>query len=258
MADGLENRGEEDLRAASSMLVFSALVVPAPGAADRAEDDGPEDEGPDDDGPDDFERNVATVAAQIARLGLSLPTLERISCDLQPSADAAWGKLAARLRGDFPGLSDLHFAGTVLTAVEAIREVALFSAGNDPHRFERPSDVVRARLGRRAGTSGCGPGAAAARYRQAAGRVPADRCTLGRARRRRRRARRSGWAGTGREDARTNNPPHDTALGTISSSRTAACQARGAPSVACPMEATHPGPRCRIGPAPVRGSWTAR
>jgi hypothetical protein len=58
-------------------------------------------------------------------LGLSLPTLGRIACDLQQSADVAWGKLAGDLREEFPDLSDLHFAGVVLTTVEAIRELAL-------------------------------------------------------------------------------------------------------------------------------------
>jgi len=47
------------------------------------------------------------------------------ACDLQQSADVAWGKLAGELREEFPDLSDLHFAGVVLTTVEAIRELAL-------------------------------------------------------------------------------------------------------------------------------------
>ncbi|MEA2802394.1 MAG: hypothetical protein QOG78_2664 [Rhodospirillaceae bacterium] len=115
MADDFGGNWQEDTEAASSMLAFAAFVVPAPSSGDCTGDDEP----------DDFDRNVATIAAHIARLGLSLPTLGRIACDLQQSADVAWGKLAGELREEFPDLSDLHFAGVVLTTVEAIRELAL-------------------------------------------------------------------------------------------------------------------------------------
>jgi hypothetical protein len=111
MADDFGSNWQEDTEAASSMLGFAAFVVPAPSSGDRTGGDEP----------DDFDRNVATIAAQIARLGLFLPMLGRIACDLQQQS----AKLAAELRGDFPDLSDLHFAGVVLTTVEAIRELAL-------------------------------------------------------------------------------------------------------------------------------------
>ena len=48
--------------------------------------------------PDDFDRNVATIAAHIAGLALSLPTLGRIAYGLDLSGDAAWGTLAEELR----------------------------------------------------------------------------------------------------------------------------------------------------------------
>jgi hypothetical protein len=77
------------------------------------------------DAPDDFDRNVATIAAYIAGLPLSLPTLGRMAYGLELSGDGAWGTLATELRQNYPDLSDLHFAGVVLTTVEAIRERAL-------------------------------------------------------------------------------------------------------------------------------------
>jgi hypothetical protein len=48
-----------------------------------------------------------------------------VAYGLEPSAGAAWGKLAEELRPDCPCLSDLHFAGVVFTTVEAIRHFAL-------------------------------------------------------------------------------------------------------------------------------------
>lgn len=110
---GSSRRGATE--AANAILAFAAGVVQAPNASDRTEEDAP----------DDFDRNVATIAAHIAGLALSLPTLGRIAYGLELSGDAAWGTLAEELRQNYPDLSDLHFAGVVLTTVEAIRECAL-------------------------------------------------------------------------------------------------------------------------------------
>jgi hypothetical protein len=48
-----------------------------------------------------------------------------VACGLESSECAAWGQLAEELRQNYPGLSDLHFAGVVLATVEAIRHLAL-------------------------------------------------------------------------------------------------------------------------------------
>jgi hypothetical protein len=101
--------------AANAILAFAAGVVPAPNFSDRTGEDAP----------DDFDRNVATIAAHIAPLPLSLPSLARMAYGLEQSDDADWGTLAAELRQNYPDLSDLHFAGVVLTTVEALREHAL-------------------------------------------------------------------------------------------------------------------------------------
>ena len=111
---GSSRRGETE--AANAILAFAAGVVQAPNASDRTEEE---------DAPDDFDRNVATIAVHIAGLALSLPTLGRIAYGLELSGDAAWGTLAEELRQNYPDLSNLHFAGVVLTTVEAIRECAL-------------------------------------------------------------------------------------------------------------------------------------
>jgi len=97
------------------MLAFAAGVVAPPGDDDRTMDDEP----------DDFDRNVVTIAAHLAQLDLSLPTLARMAYGLEPSAGADWGELAEELRQNYSDLSDLHFAGVVLATVEAIRELAL-------------------------------------------------------------------------------------------------------------------------------------
>ncbi len=78
-----------------------------------------------DDEPDDFDRNVVTIAAHLAQLDLSLPTLARMAYGLEPSDGADWGELAEELRQNHSDLSDLHFSGVVLATVEAIRELAL-------------------------------------------------------------------------------------------------------------------------------------
>jgi hypothetical protein len=101
--------------AANAILAFAAGVVLAPNARDRTGEDAP----------DDFDRDVAAIAAHIAGLALSLPTLGWIAYGLDLSGDAAWGTLAEELHENYPDLSDLHFAGVVLTTVEAIRECAL-------------------------------------------------------------------------------------------------------------------------------------
>jgi hypothetical protein len=115
MAADLESSRRGETEAANAMLAFAAGVVQAPNVSDRTGEDAP----------DDFDRNVATIAAHIAGLALSLPTLGRIAYGLELSGDAAWGALAEELRQNYPDLSDLHFAGVVLTTVEAIRECAL-------------------------------------------------------------------------------------------------------------------------------------
>jgi hypothetical protein len=104
-----------DETAANVILAFAAGVVAAPNFSDHTAEDAP----------DDFERIVAIIAAQIAGLPLSLPALARIASGLEPFGDADWGPLAAELRQNYSDLSDLHFAGVALTAVEAIRERAL-------------------------------------------------------------------------------------------------------------------------------------
>ena len=105
----------DETAAANNILAFAAGVVAAPNFSDRTAEDAP----------DDFERNVAAIAAHVAGLPLSLPALARIASGLEPSGDADWGPLAAELRQNYPDLSDLHFAGVALAAVEAIRERAL-------------------------------------------------------------------------------------------------------------------------------------
>jgi hypothetical protein len=55
-----------------------------------------------------------------------------VASGLEPSAGAAWGQLAEKLRQDYPGLSDLHFAGVVSTAIEAIRHLALTMPAGSP------------------------------------------------------------------------------------------------------------------------------
>jgi len=101
--------------AADIILAFAAGVVAAPNFSDRTAEDAP----------DEFERIVAIIAAQIAGLPLSLPALARVASGLEPFGDADWGALATELRQNYPDLSDLHFAGVALAAVEAIRERAL-------------------------------------------------------------------------------------------------------------------------------------
>jgi hypothetical protein len=96
------------------MLGFAAVVVPAPSARDGTVDDEP----------DHFEQHVAIIATHIARLALPLSTLGSIAAGLEQSAGLAWGRLAHEARQDLD-LSDLHFAGIVLTTVEVIRDVAL-------------------------------------------------------------------------------------------------------------------------------------
>jgi hypothetical protein len=105
----------DETAAANTILAFAAGVVRAPDFSDRNGEDAP----------DDFDRNVATIAAYIAGLPLSLPTLGRMAYGLELSGDTAWGTLATELRQNYQALSDLHFAGVVLTTVEAIRERAL-------------------------------------------------------------------------------------------------------------------------------------
>ena len=115
MATDLGSSRRDETAAAYTILAFAAGVVPAPNFSDRTGEDAP----------DDFDRNVSTIAAHIAGLPLSLPTLARIAYGLEPSDNAARGTLAAELRQNYPDLSDLHFAGVALTTVEAIRERAL-------------------------------------------------------------------------------------------------------------------------------------
>jgi hypothetical protein len=105
----------DETAAANSILAFAAGVVAAPNSSDCTGDDAP----------DDFVRNVATIEVHVAGLPLSLPALARIAHGLEPFGDADWGPLAAKLRQNYPDLSDLHFAGVALAAVEAIRERAL-------------------------------------------------------------------------------------------------------------------------------------
>jgi hypothetical protein len=115
MATDLGSSRRDETAAAYTILAFAAGVLPAPNFSDRTGEDAP----------DDFERIVVIIAAQIAGLPLSLPALARIASGLEPFGDADWGALAAELRQNYPDLSDLHFAGVALTAVEAIRERAL-------------------------------------------------------------------------------------------------------------------------------------
>jgi hypothetical protein len=105
----------DETAAANIILAFAAGVVAAPNFS----------EGTAEDAPDEFEQIVAIIAVQIAGLPLSLPALARIASGLEPFGDADWGALAAELRQNYPDLSDLHFAGVALAAVEAIRERAL-------------------------------------------------------------------------------------------------------------------------------------
>ena len=105
----------DETAAANSILAFAAGVVAAPNFSDRTAEDAP----------DDFERSVSTIEAHVAGLPLSLPTLARIAYGLEPFSDADWGPLAAELRQNYLDLSDLHFAGVALAAVEAIRDRAL-------------------------------------------------------------------------------------------------------------------------------------
>ena len=115
MDDAFGSGHKAEKSAANRMLQFAAGVVPAPSARD----------GTGDDEPDHFDQNVATIAAHIAGLALPLSTLGSIASGLEQSAGAEWGRLADELRQDYPDLSDLHFWGVVLAAVDAIREVAL-------------------------------------------------------------------------------------------------------------------------------------
>jgi hypothetical protein len=115
MGDTLGSSHEAEKTAAKRMLGFAAIVVPAPSARDGTLDDEP----------DHFERHVAIISVHIARLALPLSTLGSIAAGLEQSAGLAWGRLAHEARQDHLDLSDLHFAGIVLTTVEAIREVAL-------------------------------------------------------------------------------------------------------------------------------------
>ena len=115
MATDLGRSRRDETAAAYTILAFAAGVVPAPDFSDRTGEVAP----------DDFERIVATIAAHVAGLPLSLPALARIASGLEPFGDADWGALAAELRQNFSDLSDLHFAGVASAAVEAIREHAL-------------------------------------------------------------------------------------------------------------------------------------
>ena len=115
VAMGLGVSRRDETAAANSILAFAAGVVAAPNFSDRTAEDAP----------DDFERSVSTIEAHVAGLPLSLPTLARIAYGLEPLSDADWGPLAAELRQNYLDLSDLHFAGVALAAVEAIRDRAL-------------------------------------------------------------------------------------------------------------------------------------
>jgi hypothetical protein len=115
MDDALGSGRQSEKMAANRMLRFAAGVVPGPNARD----------GTGDDEPDHFDQYVATIAAHIGQLSLPLSTLGSIASGLEQSSGAAWGRLADELRQDFPDLSDQHFWGVVLAAVDAIREVAL-------------------------------------------------------------------------------------------------------------------------------------
>jgi hypothetical protein len=115
MAEDFGCNQHDEMIAACSMLAFAAALVPAPISGD----------GSGDDELDEFDRNVAALAAQIARLALSLPALARVASGLEQPAGAAWGTLAEEFRQDYPRICNLHFAGMVLTTVEAIRHLAL-------------------------------------------------------------------------------------------------------------------------------------
>jgi hypothetical protein len=113
MDDTFESSHEALIAAADRMLSFAAGVVAPPSP------DGTWDE------PDPFDQYVATITLHIARLALPLPTLAGIASGLEPSVSADWGRLADELRGDYPDLSDVHFAAVVLATLDAIREIAL-------------------------------------------------------------------------------------------------------------------------------------
>ena len=66
----------DETAAANIILAFAVGVVAAPNFSDRTAEDAP----------DDFERIVAIIAAHVAGLPLSLPTLARIACGLEPCA----------------------------------------------------------------------------------------------------------------------------------------------------------------------------
>ena len=143
MDDAFGSGRESEKSAANRMLRFAAGVVPGPSARD----------GTGDDEPDHFDQNVATIAAHIGQLSLPLSTLGSIASGLEQSAGAAWGRLADELRQDYPDLSDLHFWGVVLAAVDAIREVALTMPARNHVDFGRSPQIVCDGIGRGAGAS---------------------------------------------------------------------------------------------------------
>jgi hypothetical protein len=120
MIDVFEISQETLTLATNRMLAFAAGVIAAP-RRDLAWDDGP----------DHFDRNVATITLHIARSALPLQTLVSIASGLELSANGGWGRLADELRGDYPDLSDLHFAAVVLATLDATREVALTMPARD-------------------------------------------------------------------------------------------------------------------------------
>ena len=119
MDDAFESSHERLISAAGRMLKFAAGVIAAPSLNHTWHD-----------GPDPFERNVATIASQIARLALPLPTLASIASGLEQSANGSWDRLAHELRGCYPDLSDMHFAAVVVATLEATRDVALTMPAN--------------------------------------------------------------------------------------------------------------------------------
>ena len=115
MGNAVGNSRLDALAAAYIILTFASGVVAAPPSGECAGDDAPET----------FDRDVTSIAVQIARLGLPLSTLWSLAYGLEQSDGRAWGRLAEKLRGEFPDLGDLHFAAVALATVEAIRDVAM-------------------------------------------------------------------------------------------------------------------------------------
>ena len=115
MYDKLGNSRLDELAAAHVILTFASGVVAAPPSRECAGEDAPET----------FDRDVTSIAEQIARLELTLSTLCSLAYGLEQSDGRPWGKLAEKLRRAFPDLSDLHFAAVALATVEAVRDVAM-------------------------------------------------------------------------------------------------------------------------------------